>query len=306
MINSSGPQSGSGDQFPPFLPLGRLPAIVAEAQSNLQRYLDEQEAQMRWSSPPVTLFEHSLRVARLAHRLALEIPDAIPEDAYIAGLFHDAGKFQDGAYHHDDTPEEERAAEVARRLLREGGATAAAAERITTALLDLYREEAEPGLLTQIVHDADNLDKLGFPGVANYMIKSGLRGRGLGLDLLLRSSIELTYARYATETMWTDAAQAIAAPRARRTLDFFRELLGALREDGLYNAYLTDLHYDDIVILAVTIDRCACGGEISRTVTSEKSIKCMEIRVEQRCSACDWRHKMRFCCPKMRRRKLAK
>ncbi len=280
------------------LPTDRL----AQLHADLRALLDRQEAALGRLRPPSTLYDHSLRVARRARLLAERSRLAPPPEAYLAGLFHDAGKFRDGASHQDDTPEEEHSAALAQQWLTRYGVDHETIQRVTAAIRDLYREERNPGPLTRIIDDADNLDKLGLPGVAVFFIKAGLRGRGLGPALLHNLSVELTYARHAAAVMWTDAARELAAFKARRSEQLYRELLAELADDGLHDFRIEEYLHEGFLLLLVTRDRCDCGGEVLRHVESSAGVKCHEIRVTHTCRRCSAEHATRFCRPKIRPR----
>ncbi len=264
----------------------------------LRELMDRDESQLATESgPPSTLFAHALRVATIARQLAQASPGVSPEDAYLAGLFHDAGKFSGGRYHEGEVAEEELSMAVARRVLPEFGFGADLSDRVATAIRDLY-QESNPGLLTRIVHDADNLDKLGFSGVANFFIKSGLRGRGLGPDLLFKISVELTYARQATRALLTAAGRALATQRAAQSERFFLQLLAELSDDGLFDFTTSTVTFDGVELVLVKPVRCECGGEFDTTVASQPTFKCTELHVCFACNRCPEEHWLRFCRPR--------
>ncbi len=70
--------------------------------------------------------------------------------------------------------------------------------------------------MAAVLFDADNLDKLGPLGVANYFVKIGLRGRGISTSSILRLTVELTYARHAPRCLATGDRTPIWRSPARR------------------------------------------------------------------------------------------
>jgi uncharacterized protein len=269
----------------------------------LEERLVEDEARLPRDKRRSSLFAHVVRVAAIARSLASEITAASTEDAYLVALLHDAGKFLGGEYHRGEVPEEEYSARVASELLEGCGFDAEQSGRIQAAILDLYREVEDPGLLTAIVHDADNLDKLGPHGVANFFVKSGLRGRGLDLDLVTRLSVELTYARHAEDVMMTEAGARRAAPLARQTEAWVRAFLDSLAAELGWELVAETLPFQDLEIVAVRPRTCHCGGDVSCSVACEESIKCTVVVLEQRCEECVHTRSLRFCCPRIRARR---
>jgi putative nucleotidyltransferase with HDIG domain len=270
-----------------------------ELMKAVRRRLEADEADLPPPGPPSTLFDHSLRVAALAERIAGSTPGVPPGIAYVAGLLHDVGKFCGGRYHVDDVPEEVHSAEAARELMSSLGFPTEQVEAVEGAILDLHRDDLEPGSLTQVVCDADSLDKLGPAGVASFFVKAGLRGRGLGLGVLSRLSIELTYARCAPRVMWTGAGRDLAAERAPRSEAFFLELIEVLRADGFCDLVVETVELDSIELVVVRPQCCGCGGELMRTVCEEKGLKCTEIHVTHGCRDCGDERSFRMCRPRL-------
>jgi uncharacterized protein len=71
---------------------------------------------------------------------------------------------------------------------------------ICEAILSLYREETTTSEIGRVVYDADRLDKLGCMGVSQFFAKNALRQHFLDSELMIRASIELTYAYHAPKT----------------------------------------------------------------------------------------------------------
>jgi HD superfamily phosphodiesterase len=243
-----------------------------------------------------SLWDHLQRVARYAERLgAAEGLDA--QLCRLAGLFHDAGKFAYGGNQVDDRAEEERSVEV----LREVGAGLPTEQvgPVAEAILMLYRGEPEPTPLARVLFDADNLDKLGPLGIANYFNKVGLRGGGISERVLRHLTVELTYARVAPDTMMTDAGRELARARAAQTMAFTRDLLDALREDGLLDLRVVEVPIAGLILQVVEPERCACGGVLDRKLWEEPGMKCAEIHLQHRCSRCSDTQHLRFCRPRL-------
>jgi len=265
----------------------------------LAQHVRKEEAAFAGSGrPPDTLLGHLERVAAHAVRLALK-EGADPLLAELAGLFHDAGKFRGGKYHEDDKPEEESSIEVLRTIGLKEGLEPATLDQAAAAIAQLYRDDPEPTPLSKVLFDADNLDKLGLPGVALYFIKSGLRGRGLSAETIIRLTVELTYARYSARGLFTATARAIAARRSADTIRFIQEFLEALREDGLFDARVERIRVCDLDLDVVVPASCVCGAAMGLKGWMEKGAKCTEIHVEMTCESCGRRHEIRFCRPRL-------
>ncbi len=244
------------------------------------------------------LWDHLERVASLAERLGRS-EGLDPGVCRLAALFHDAGKFSGGRYHEGDVPEEERSVVVLREIAARHELDRADVERAADAILELYRDDPEPSPLGRVLFDADNLDKLGPLGVANFFVKRGLRGRAVSRSLLERITVELTYARHARSSLWTAAGRDLGARRGAQTIRFHHELLDTLREDGLADLRVEEVELDGLVLDVVAPARCECGGEWVRVIVEVPGIKCSELRLSHVCGACSERRELRFCRPRL-------
>ncbi len=261
------------------------------------RIREEEASYHNAMNAPDTLMGHLDRTAAYAVRLASkENVEALK--AELAGLFHDAGKFHGGKYHEGDKPEEEYSVDVLRELTADSGLSADVMEDASDAIRRLYRDDSKQTPLSMVLFDADNLDKIGFLGIANYFIKSGLRGRSISPDMIADLTIELTYARYASRRFYTKTGRAIAERRSADTIRFIHGFLDLLREDGLFEAHIERAQVSDVELDVVKPAACPCGAamEISRTWI-EQGVKCTEIHLEMACGACGHRHKIKFCRP---------
>ncbi len=252
------------------------------------------------------LWEHSQHVATLARRLAGE--EGEKEGlAYLAGLFHDAGKFSGGRYHADDRPEELAAAAAARRIMRRTGFSAASIGRVIKALKSLYQSGAGPDALADIVHDADFLSKFGRLGVAQFFIKSALRGRNLVRSITEYLSKELTYAAVLPQNMRTRSGRRLARKRAAETLRFFKGLLGEIREmpGAPYRLKTFTVARPGTsgravqvrLVLPASCDKC--GGRLKPQFSTEKGVKCEQLEAAVRCSGCGQSYRLSFCLPEI-------
>ncbi len=212
-----------------------------------------EEAATRDTRSVDSLWGHLCRTAKIAEQLG-RAEGLDPSTCRLAALFHDAGKFHRGRLHGDDQPEEVHSVEVFERLARQHGIAERQVDEIGEAILQLYRADPEPTPLARVLFDADNLDKLGYLGAANFFVKRGLRGGGISPSFMFQFTVELTYARHAVGCMQTEAGKTWARRRAPQTQQFFTSLIEQLREDGIA----------DLVVnrdqLRRPVDRC--GGAI--------------------------------------------
>jgi len=265
---------------------------------DLCRHVRQAEASLSASRPASdTLWDHLLRVARLAQRLGRD-EGLEPGACRLAGLFHDAGKFAGGRLHHDQQPEEERSVELLRLLAQEHGTPEQVVEPVAAAILQLYRSPEQPSPLARVLFDADNLDKLGPLGVANFFVKAGLRGDGISRATLFRLTVELTYSHHAAGCMYTASGRDLARRRAAETDRFLHGLLKALKADGLHDFSVRQIRHKDLDIEVVEPRSCTCGHRLSRRIWDEQGVKCTEIHLQHFCSACGERHELHFCRPR--------
>jgi HD superfamily phosphodiesterase len=269
-----------------------------------------EDAEKRFSKTkdgkPGFLWEHTALVAAQSYGLAKAEKENRDLAALVA-LFHDSGKFAGGRYHADDKPEEEESARLARATLEEAGLKMADIGHVVRALRSLYRAGASRNRLADIVHDADFLSKFGYLGVANFFVKSTLRGRNLESAAMDYLSKELTYAAVLPDNMRTGAARRLAVRKSADTLRFYRGYLGELKA----------AHGIDFRIRTVEVPKAAgrsrraevtlvqpaaceaCGGKWESELRTEKGLKCEKLEASLRCAACGERRSISFCLPEM-------
>ena len=262
------------------------------------RVREEETLDRRRARPSESLWDHLDRVARLAERIGLA-EGVDPIACRLAGLFHDAGKFAGGRYHGDERPEEDASVETLRELGAAHGLDGDRLEAVAESILQLYRDDPDPTDLTRVLFDADNLDKLGPLGVANFFVKAGLRGGGVSERLLARLTIELTYARHASRSLLTPSGRALAARRAPQTIAFLTALIETLRDDGLFDLRVEEIDFGGLTLSLVVPAACACGGSWDRSVWEVPGLKCSEIHLAHRCRSCEETRQMRFCRPRL-------
>jgi uncharacterized protein len=271
---------------------------VTSIEAALRELVRSQEAAYGFGDRrPDSLWDHLLRTARIAERLG-RAEGLAPATCRIAGLFHDAGKFHDGRLHGDDQPEELHSVAVLRRLLGTQ-LPQPQVEEVAEAILQLYRDDPQPSLLACVLFDADNLDKLGPLGVANFFVKRGLRGRGVSSSLICRLTVELTYARHAPACMHTATGRTWAQRRARESEQILMALLEQLREDGIAETTVDEVGLDGLLLVVAAPVACSCGGALSRELWQEPGLKCTEIHLAHTCRSCGDRHQVRFCRPRL-------
>jgi uncharacterized protein len=255
---------------------------------------------------PGFLWEHTVLVAAQSYVLAKGEKENRDLAALVA-LFHDSGKFAGGRYHADDKPEEEEAARLARDTLEDAGLKMADIGHVVRALRSLYRSGASRNRLADIVHDADFLSKFGYLGVANFFVKSTLRGRNLESAAMDYLSKELTYAAVLPSNMRTAAARRLAVKKSADTLRFYRGYLGELKE-----AHGIDFRIRTVglprpggrgrrpdVTLVLPVSCGACGGKWESEFRTEKGLKCEKLEAALRCGACGEKRSISFCLPEI-------
>jgi uncharacterized protein len=274
-----------------------LPEVVGKIRRTL---IDHETAYQRESGNAEysSLWTHSVRVARIAHYLA-ERERMEPAAALLAGLLHDVGKFADGKYHKDDVAEEEIAAEAAERFLS-GTPYAPWIAAIREGILSLYREDVAANDLGRVVYDADRLDKMGCMGVAQFFAKNALRRHFLDNELMVRASVELTYARHAPESLKTAAGRELARERSARTRSFYRGLLEEWETLGLGSFSILEESIEGIECILVVPRTCPCGGKLEVDFDIRESVKCRSAVVQYRCLGCGRVKEFTFCLPNVK------
>ncbi len=271
---------------------------LATIHKQLCQFIRREEASYDGSSNvPDSLMGHLERVAVYAVRLASK-EGVDPMRAELAGLFHDAGKFHGGTYHEDNKPEEEYSIEVLHQLAEDDVLSPDIIEDVSDAIRQLYRDDFKQTPLSMVLFDADNLDKIGLLGIANYFIKSGLRGRGITTEMITDLTVELTYARYAARRFYTKTGRALAERRSTDTIHFIHHFLATLKEDGLFETRIEHALVSDVELEVVTPSACHCGAAMKIKQTwIEQGVKCTEIHLEIACSSCGNKQKIKFCRP---------
>ncbi|MGA2362270.1 MAG: HD domain-containing protein [Candidatus Aminicenantales bacterium] len=252
------------------------------------------------------LWEHTVLVASLAFRLAkMEKEDA--DLAAMTALFHDSGKFSGGRYHRDEKPEEEAAARLAREVLEDAELDMAAVGHVVRALRSLYNAGARRNKLADIIHDADFLSKFGLLGVAEFFVKSTLRGRNLETAIMNHLSKELTYAAVLPLNMRTESARKFAARKSGETLRFYRSFLAELKEaHGMdFKVRTPEVRRSlgrprRLKIMLVAPAVCgSCGRGWELDFRTEKGVKCERLEAAVRCAGCGATHEIAFCLPEI-------
>jgi len=252
------------------------------------------------------LWEHTIHVAAIARKIALA-EDVNATEAVITALFHDSGKFLGGHYHSDDIPEEERAAHFAEEVLTEEGMDKEKIDTITSSLTALYNEKQSPSRITDVVHDADFLAKFGYLGVANFFVKSALRGQNLYKTLISSLSKELTYAATLKDNMRTATGEKMAEKKSVATLDYYRGLLDELREAGIAffkiieEVFPCPKNPNKILTLRMAVPEVCpdCSNELSMSFTSQTQTKCEQLSAKIHCVHCSNHYQISFCLPEI-------
>ena len=272
-----------------------MSAIEDSLREHVQR---EEDAAERGDRVADSLWDHLSRTAVIAERLG-RAEGLDPSTCRLAALFHDAGKFHRGQRHGDSRPEEERSVEVLVQLSQSHDIPPILVEEINEAILQLYRCDPDPTPLARVLFDADNLDKLGYLGVANFFVKRGLRGGGISPEFMVQFTVELTYARHAVACLQSLSGKEWARRRAPQTQSFFRSLLDQLREDGLADLVIKEVDFDGLLIDAVVPRACSCRRSLVPEVRQDDGIKCQKIHLVHACRDCGERYEVRFCRPRL-------
>jgi uncharacterized protein len=281
------------------------PGLIEKAREAIEA--SEKEYERRTSGQAGSfLWEHTLYVASLAFELALDegLDPVLPS---LAALFHDAGKFAGGVYHKGRRPEEEDSAAVAEVVLGKTGVPRAAIAKVRKAIRALYNEKAGRDPIADLVHDADFLSKFGYLGIANFFIKSTLRGRNLNGAIMNSLSKELTYASALPSNMRTEAGRRAAIKKARDTQRFFRDLLRELKDTHGVEyrlrkarvAHPGSAETGTDVRLVIPATCVSCGGTWRRELDLERGVKCLTMNALLRCSGCGDSYTISFCLPEV-------
>ncbi|WP_435549264.1 NTP transferase domain-containing protein [Desulfobacterium sp. N47] len=275
-----------------------LKAIAPDVLQEVRQTLIEQETNYQNKSAEEvfsSLWSHGSRVSRIAHHIA-KAEGLKEEPALLAGLLHDIGKFANGSYHENDIPEEENAARFAEKIL-----SGTIYERwipiINEAILSTYLEGEATNDIGRVLYDADRLDKLGNMGVAQFFAKKALRRQFLDDDLLIRTSIELTYAYHAPDTLKTSTGRSIAKLRSIRTRRFYTELLEEWMMLGLGAFKIIEEDIAGIICILVIPCECSCGGCLRLESDIRDAVKCRSVLVKYVCEECGMESEFSFCLP---------
>jgi hypothetical protein len=282
----------------------RYPGLV----ERVRKIIEESEKKFSGRKDPSGgfLWEHTVLVAALSYRLAT-MEKADVELAAIAALFHDSGKFSAGRIHRGQKPEEEAAARLARATLEEAGLGMAGIGHVVRALRALYNAAPRRNGLSDIIHDADFLSKSGLLGVAQFFVKSTLRGRNLEAAIMNHLSKELTYAAVLPLNMRTDSARKLAGKKSQETLRFYKAFLAELgKAHGIdFRIRTPEVRRPGgrgrkLKVLIVAPAVCgACGGGWEFGFRTAKGLKCEALEATVRCGRCGDAHEISFCLPEM-------
>lgn len=244
------------------------------------------------------LWEHSLRVGRIAYYLA-QREGTNPLIPTLGAILHDVGKFILGNYHTDNLPEEKHSATIAEQLLQEEGMSKEVISEIMKAISALYNDDFACDLNCQIIHDADRLDKLGALGIANFFTKSALRGATLQTSIIRNLGRELTYANAAPKTMYTKTGKALAKTRGKESITYFNNLLDELKLYDMGRFFVKKFLYEKkIELLLVIPEECQkCDGQYLLSFQSKEGIKCKQIVTTYTCNKCAVDFTISFCLP---------
>jgi len=286
----------------------RFPGLYA----SIEKMLIEAEArynEQAGQAPSEFLLEHTRRTAAIAYKIAsMEGVDSFL--SVLVALYHDAGKFHEGAYHQDGIPEEEHAALLAQKMLTGFGLERGVIESVLESLRALYDERLPCIGPARIVQDADRLEKLGALGVSAFFTKAAMRGRGLVDALVQTLSRELTYARVAPRSMLTASGKKLAMEQAPRTIAFFDNLLEQLESWGIASFECHTIILDEdfrtrdgaivrgMEVSIAMLRACPdCEGPLALTHRREQGVKCERFTARFQCAHCSYASETSLCLP---------
>jgi HD superfamily phosphodiesterase/predicted RNA-binding Zn-ribbon protein involved in translation (DUF1610 family) len=279
----------------------RIEQLLIDAEARFNRRTDQPASEF--------LVEHTRRTAAIALKIS-QMEGIDPFLPVLVALFHDAGKFHEGEYHADDVPEEDHAADLAERLLDEFGLERTEIDAVRAALRALYNDKFPCVGACRVVQDADRLDKLGALGVSAFFTKAALRGRGLIDAVGQAASRELTYAKAAPRSMFTETGKKLAAVQAAKSVAFFDGLLDDLESWGIASFERRTIVLqeefrtrdgDCVSSMEVTIvmpRACPdCETALELTHRRGRGIKCEKLMARFACDDCGYAGETSFCLP---------
>jgi HD superfamily phosphodiesterase len=282
----------------------RHPGLV----ERVRKLIEESERKFSGtkSTSPGFLWEHTVLVASLAFRMA-RTQGEDGDLAALTALFHDSGKFVGGRFRRGEKPEEEAAARLAREILEDEGLGMADVGHVVRALRTLYIAGSHRNRLADIIHDADFLSKFGLLGVAQFFVKSTLRGRNLESAIMNHLSKELTYAALLPLNMRTEPGQKLAAKKSGESLRFYRAFLAELNKaHGMDfrvrtpEVRLKGARKRRLKLMLVTPAACvSCGSGWEFDFRTDRGLKCEKLEAAVRCAGCGSHHEISFCLPEV-------
>lgn len=283
-------------QFPHLF--GHVRQIIKKSEKDFSQNKEQKTESFLW--------EHTLLVSAVAQKICLEEKED-PMLPVITSLFHDIGKFNKGRYHTGDTPEEYESSRIAEQVLLKEGMDKKKIHHITSALKALYDEHKPLNRIAEIVHDSDFLAKSGHMGVAQFFIKSALRGMPLTKSLMKSSGRELTYASILPQNMRTRTGKKMAAQKKKDILAFFKGLITEVNKIGAADLKIKKLSWPSpkdpqkhIQIFLVLSQSCPkCYGGLGVSYSSKKGIKCTQLTTNIKCKKCSWKIRTNFCLPEI-------
>ena len=136
-------------------------------------------------------------------------------------------------------------------------------------------------------------------GVAQFFTKNALRHRFLDDEVLIRTSIELTYAYHAPDMLKTLTGRTLARKRSARTQRFYREILEAWGELGIGKFIILEEDIAGFVCILVVPSACKCGSRLELESEVFDALKCRSVVVNYRCKDCGLESEFSFCLPKV-------
>lgn len=230
------------------------------------------------------LWEHVLRVAQIAYKLAIKAGIHDVETVVLSALLHDVGKFSGGEWYSEDIREEEVSAELAAEILASSGLHEELVQDVKQTIKQLY-SSAIHSKMTSLIHDADRLDKTGMIGLASFFQKWTLRGLKLSEIVEQKIGPEITYLAHLKDSLKTQVAKEFC-PSVQGSIKDLENLVSEYNQVSGKELHVKCHSFEGKGIYAVQRAQCYCGKPYVATISKTTTIKCDLVLLELTCQNC--------------------